>query len=1125
MDKYKPTYNELELKIQKLEAEISKKDSKLEIINEVEKLANIGHWSWDITDSKLSWSDEIFNIFGVSKDKFEVSTENFEKTIHPDDLQTFLTEREKALSSDTKLSITHRIIKPNNEIRFVEEHAIILRNCKGIAKQVLGTVQDITEEKLAEKRIIYQASLLEQVDRSVVTFDFNNIILSWNKHSERLFQWKSSEVIGENIVELLTPQELRKEANANFEKLNKEGHWEGEFEVVKKDGKAIPVYIVNTYLKDENSNNIGFLGVATDISKRKHFEQELNEKNDKLKKAKERAEENEKLLIKVAENYPNSYISIIEKDLTIGFSGGQEFIRQNLNPNDFIGLTLKQVFGDQEPIVKKNYLETFKGKETSFELFINNQYQLYNTVPLFIENNRVSKILVVVENISEQKNRENLLNQYKRIVDSSTDMMAIFDVNYTYIATNKAYLDAFDLKHHQLIGKTLKDVFGEEFFNTIIKEKVDLCMKGKDVSYHDWFIFPAHGKRYMEISYYPYYLEDKVIMGFVENGRNLSERKKVEQALKESEEKLKYVLENSISTAYNFNFQNGYYDYISLSSMNIFGYSQVELNSGGMEFVLNKIHKEDRTRIGFYFNKLLNGEIDYLDATVEYRFKHPEKGYRWISDTRTVIYDDNNNPISLIGNLIDITEKKLTQNKLLESEQKYRLLFDKMNSGFALHKIITNKDNEPIDYTFIEVNSEFEKQTGLVSSAIINKKVTNVLPGIENDPVNWIKKYGKVALSGEENKFEHFSQNLQRWYNVTVYSPMPNYFATIFRDITKNKLAIHNTIRQKILFETMFKAISDAVVITNVEREITHVNNAFTKIFGYTKEFSIGKTTALFYAKGENYEEAGKKYFNMDAPNKKGAIYIQYYKTKEGRVFPGETFGAKLFDESRECIGLIGIVRDVTDRIQTQKNILNATIQAEEKERERIAREIHDGVSPMLSAIKNYAQSLGKFQNKEVLKELQKQLESTVTGTVECLSEISNNLSPHVLRNFGLNAAIQNFINKISDLKEIKLKLNCTSNQRFDINIETAIFRVTTELINNTLKYSNANSITINIDLRKSIDYEYFENGEGFDFENIIRHSKGMGLKNIISRVEALNGEFNIKSSNGVKVHISIPLN
>jgi PAS domain S-box-containing protein len=132
---------------------------------------------------------------------------------------------------------------------------------------------------------------------------------------------------------------------------------------------------------------------------------------------------------------------------------------------------------------------------------------------------------------SERKWAEDALHQYKHIVSSSTDMLALLDKQFKYLAVNKAYIEAFDLTLEQLIGNTVTNVFGEEFFKTVIKPNGDRCLSGEQINYQNWFNFPVHGRRYMDITYYPYYSENNKIMGFVVNGRNITEHKRVDEAL------------------------------------------------------------------------------------------------------------------------------------------------------------------------------------------------------------------------------------------------------------------------------------------------------------------------------------------------------------------------------------------------------------------------------------------------------------------------------------------------------------------------------------------------------------------------------------------------------------------
>jgi PAS domain S-box-containing protein len=125
---------------------------------------------------------------------------------------------------------------------------------------------------------------------------------------------------------------------------------------------------------------------------------EINEREQ----AEETLRENEKLLREIAANYPNSFLAIIDEDFTVGFTSGQEFSKQNLDPEHFIGLKLEQIFTDQAPLIRSHFEKTFAGEERSFELSFEEQHQHYRTVPLISGNGMISRILVVVENITER---------------------------------------------------------------------------------------------------------------------------------------------------------------------------------------------------------------------------------------------------------------------------------------------------------------------------------------------------------------------------------------------------------------------------------------------------------------------------------------------------------------------------------------------------------------------------------------------------------------------------------------------------------------------------------------------------------------------------------------------------
>ncbi len=203
-------------------------------------------------------------------------------------------------------------------------------------------------------------------------------------------------------------------------------------------------------------------------------------------------------------------------------------------------------------------------------------------------------------------------------------------------------------------------------------------------------------------------------------------------------------------------------------------------------------------------------------------------------------------------------------------------------------------------------------------------------------------------------------------------------------------------------------------------------------------------------------------------------------------------------------------------RRQTEKMFLNTIIQTEEKERKRFAKDLHDGLGPLLSTVKMSVSSLSQMKKDEASREIVENTEIVINEAIKSLKEISDNLSPHVLNNFGLVRALNNFSNKINITKTIRINLESNlKDERFDSNVEVVLYRVVCELINNTIKHAKAKKIDIS--LTKADDYltiVYQDDGKGFNVARVIEQpaSSGMGFSNIYSRINSLKGEINIES-------------
>jgi signal transduction histidine kinase len=206
------------------------------------------------------------------------------------------------------------------------------------------------------------------------------------------------------------------------------------------------------------------------------------------------------------------------------------------------------------------------------------------------------------------------------------------------------------------------------------------------------------------------------------------------------------------------------------------------------------------------------------------------------------------------------------------------------------------------------------------------------------------------------------------------------------------------------------------------------------------------------------------------------------------------------------------------DRLKTEKRVINAIINTEENERKRFAKDLHDGLGPILSTVKMSLSALTdriKDPSGIVILGNTNHLVNEAIGTIK---EISNNLSPHVLTNFGLASAISAFTTKINQTKavEIDFKTNMEG-QRLENDKEVVVYRAACELINNSILHAGASRIEIELNKHeKFITLQFYDNGRGFDTATLTKEdTKGMGLSNIETRVKTVEGVFILESTPG----------
>jgi signal transduction histidine kinase len=210
--------------------------------------------------------------------------------------------------------------------------------------------------------------------------------------------------------------------------------------------------------------------------------------------------------------------------------------------------------------------------------------------------------------------------------------------------------------------------------------------------------------------------------------------------------------------------------------------------------------------------------------------------------------------------------------------------------------------------------------------------------------------------------------------------------------------------------------------------------------------------------------------------------------------------------------------RAETDRLRSEKRVINAIINTEENERKRFAKDLHDGLGPILSTVKMSVSALNDRIKDPSGMVILNNTNHLVNEAINTIKDISNNLSPHVLTNFGLSSAIAAFTTKINQTKtvEIEFKSNM-ENQRLENEKEVVIYRAVCELINNSILHSGASRIEIELNKHeKFVTLQFYDNGRGFDTSTLRKEdTKGMGLSNIETRVKTVEGVFILESTPG----------
>jgi len=526
--------------------------------------------------------------------------------------------------------------------------------------------------------------------------------------------------------------------------------------------------------------------------------------------------------------------------------------------------------------------------------------------------------------------------------------------------------------------------------------------------------------------------------------------------------------------------------------------------------------------------------------------------YRWRRDQ-----------LDLLREITDRVAIRLTRARaeaqIAESEERYRTLFESIDEGFVIVEMIFDSDDRPVDYRFIEANPSFTLLTGLPPDAL-GKTARELVPDLEDF---WFETYGKVALTGESVRFEHCAEPMGRWFDVHAsrVTGSGNRVAIVFNNSTERKLTEAKIRESEARFRNMADSAPVMIWVTEPDGSRSYLSKSWYEFTGQTEESGLGFGW-LQAIHLDDAEESGRIF--LEANEKHEPFRIEYRLLSVDGEYRWAIDSAKpRFSGSGEFLGYIGSVIDITDRKQNEAllqkaneelevrveartqeladtnrilsveveerralaqiraELLQRLVTLQEDERKRIARDLHDQLGQQLTALRLKLMALrtdpelGPEQaaRAERLQEIATQIDSSVTF-------IAGQLRPSALDDLGLQEALKMYALEWSQRFDVPLDYhsNVFLKQRLTPEVETHLYRIAQEALNNVVKHANATEVAVVLEKSETgVTLVIEDNGDGFDpkTKQTLDPGHGFGLIGMTERSNLIGAHLEIESRAG----------
>ena len=638
---------------------------------------------------------------------------------------------------------------------------------------------------------------------------------------------------------------------------------------------------------------------------------------------------------------------------------------------------------------------------------------------------------------------------------------------------------------------------------------------------------------------------------------DITERKRAEEALQESEGRFRSVLENSPDAAYRRNLQTNKFDYIGPAIEQLTGFTSDEVARMSDAEMLSRVHPEDLPRFSVEAAKVAEGKIAVGDF--EYRFRGKDGQYRWLANRNRMLPDANGRPLYSLGVLRDITERKQAEAALRrahdELEERVKERTAELAADIAKREQLEEslRQSEEKYRTLVEMSPDAVFMTDLEGHVTFASRRLMEIYGSDTleelfgrnpldffAPQDHARFHATLRTALEERVLRNvefsFLKNDRTLFRGEVSAAVicgsseePIGFVVILRDVTERKRSEEALRQGHDELQAIYDGLLDGIVVMDIENaRPIRANAAICWMLGYSEEEMKSLSSAAFHPPEVMHKIQG--HLQAVAQGKVARFQNMAFLRRDGSVFYADVVSSRIAYGEKFC--RISLVHDVTQRRQAQeasereRRTLEHLFRSSDHERQLIAYEIHDGLAQYLAGAIMQFDTFSHLRDKTP-KEANKTYDVGMSMLRQSHAEARRLISgvrPPILDEAGIVAAISQLIHehRQSDGPKIEFQAAVKFGRLVSIQ-ENAIYRIVQEALANACKYSKSEKVRVGlVQQGNGIRIEVQDWGIGFDPETIGGDS--FGLAGIRERTRLLGGTSSIDSTRGCGTRITVEL-